>query len=64
MACRKDPDDSKAYRTEMQGKEKARDRSHTDASQHDPADFKLPPFGFSILRVERFDKAYAPELDD
>jgi glycosidase len=29
-----------------------------------PADFKLPPFGFSILRVERFDKAYAPELDD
>ncbi|MBP3704615.1 MAG: glycoside hydrolase family 13 protein, partial [Clostridia bacterium] len=29
-----------------------------------PADFKLPPFGFSILRIERFNKVYAPELDD
>lgn len=29
-----------------------------------PADFKLPPFGFSILRIERFRDSYAPELDD
>ena len=29
-----------------------------------PADFKLPPFGFSILRIERYKSVYAPELDD
>ena len=29
-----------------------------------PADFKLPPFGFSILRIERIHTGYAPELDD
>ena len=27
-------------------------------------DLKLPPFGFSILRIDRIHTAYAPELDD
>ena len=33
-------------------------------SKSGPADFKLPPFGFSILRIDRYNKVYAPELDD
>ncbi len=29
-----------------------------------PADFKLPSYGFTMLRIERFNDVYAPELDD